>query len=367
MPTRSATVEAERVVDVTSDVFDDVSPTRDDDDVVATRDSDDVVATRDSDDVVATRDLDEVAPAADLMRVYLNEIGRTPLLTAAEEVDLSRRIEAGVYAAELLRRHAAGEEKIPAKRRRDLTLVAEDGSAAKDHMLRANLRLVVSVAKKFSNRGVPLGDVIQEGNVGLVRAVEKFDYAKGFKFSTYAMWWIRQSIGRGLPELARTIRLPVHVNEEVAKVARARRELLQTLNRSPEFDEIAELTGLTPERVAELSRLGRDPVSLDSPVGDQDDTVFGDLLVDTGGVTTEDTVEHRAMIGQLHELVDRLPEREATIVRLRFGLHDGKPHTLDEIGRELGLTRERIRQLEKLALSKLRHPSVTQEMLDWAS
>jgi RNA polymerase sigma factor (sigma-70 family) len=349
MPTRSSTLQAEPVIDVTSDMFDEI------------------VVSRDDDDVVATRDLDEVAPAADLMRVYLNEIGRTPLLTAAQEVDLSRRIEAGVYAAELLRRHETGEEKIPAKRRRDLTMVARDGTAAKDHMLRANLRLVVSVAKKFSNRGVPLGDIIQEGNVGLVRAVEKFDYAKGFKFSTYAMWWIRQSIGRGMPELARTIRLPVHVNEEVSKVARARRELLQTLNRSPEFDEIAELTGLTPERVAELSRLGRDPVSLDSPVGDQDDTVFGDLLVDTGGVTTEDTVEHRAMVGQLHELVDRLPEREATIVRLRFGLHDGKPHTLDEIGRELGLTRERIRQLEKLALSKLRHPSVTQEMLDWAS
>jgi RNA polymerase sigma factor (sigma-70 family) len=348
MPARTSTIEAEPALDVTSDTIDDV-------------------ASRDDDYVVATRDLDEVAPAADLMRVYLNEIGRTPLLTAAQEVELSRRIEAGVYAAELLRRHGAGEEKIPAKRRRDLTMVAEDGTAAKDHMLRANLRLVVSVAKKFSNRGVPLGDVIQEGNVGLVRAVEKFDYAKGFKFSTYAMWWIRQSIGRGLPELARTIRLPVHVNEEVAKVARARRELLQTLNRTPEFAEIAELTGLTPERVAELSRLGRDPVSLDSPVGDQDDTVFGDLLVDTGGATTEDTVEHRAMVGQLHELVDRLPEREATIVRLRFGLLDGKPHTLDEIGRELGLTRERIRQLEKLALSKLRHPSVTQEMLDWAS
>jgi RNA polymerase sigma factor (sigma-70 family) len=180
------------------------------------------------------------------------------------------------------------------------------------------------------------------------------------------MWWIRQAIGRGLPELARTIRLPVHVNEEVAKVARARRELLQKLNRTPEFDEIAELTGLKTERVAELSRLGRDPISLDATVGDGDDTVFGDLLVDTGGVTTEDTVEHRAMIGQLHEVIDRLPEREATIVRLRFGLYDGKPRTLDEIGRELGLTRERIRQLEKLALSKLRHPSVTQE-LDWAS
>jgi RNA polymerase sigma factor (sigma-70 family) len=369
MPARNSTLEAERVIDVTYDTFDDSVATSDDDaaareDAATTRDEDSV-ATRDE-DIVATRDLDEVAPAADLMRVYLNEIGRTPLLSAAEEVELSRRIEAGVYARELLRRHDAGEEKIPAKRRRDLTLVAEDGAAAKDHMLRANLRLVVSVAKKFSNRGVPLGDIIQEGNVGLVRAVEKFDYAKGFKFSTYAMWWIRQAIGRGLPELARTIRLPVHVNEEVAKVARARRELLQKLNRTPEFDEIAELTGLKTERVAELSRLGRDPISLDATVGDGDDTVFGDLLVDTGGVTTEDTVEHRAMIGQLHEVIDRLPEREATIVRLRFGLYDGKPRTLDEIGRELGLTRERIRQLEKLALSKLRHPSVTQE-LDWAS
>jgi RNA polymerase primary sigma factor len=357
MPARNSTLEAERDLDVTFDTIDDSTVSGDDENVAETRD----------DDSVATRDLDEVAPAADLTRVYLNEIGRTALLSAAEEVELARRIEAGVYATELLRRHASGEEKVPARRRRDLTLVAEDGAAAKDHMLRANLRLVVSVAKKFSNRGVPLGDIIQEGNVGLVRAVEKFDYAKGFKFSTYAMWWIRQAIGRGLPELARTIRLPVHVNEEVAKVARARRELLQTLNRSPDYDEIAEQTGLTPARVAELSRLGRDPISLDATVGDQDDTVFGDLLVDTGGVTTEDTVEHRAMVSQLHELVDRLPEREATIVRLRFGLHDGKPHTLDEIGRELGLTRERIRQLEKLALAKLRHPSVTQEMLDWAS
>ncbi|MDQ1618243.1 MAG: polymerase primary sigma factor [Actinomycetota bacterium] len=319
------------------------------------------------DDAVATRDLDEVAPAADLMRVYLNEIGRTPLLSAQQEVELSRRIEAGVYAAELLRRHEAGEDKIPARRRRELAMVADDGADAKDHMLRANLRLVVSVAKKFGNRGVPLGDIIQEGNVGLVRAVEKFDYAKGFKFSTYAMWWIRQSIGRGLPELSRTIRLPVHVNEEVAKVARARRELLQRLNRTADNDEIAEHTGLTSARVAELSRLGRDPVSLDAPVGDEDDTRFGDLLVDIGGVSTEQSVEHQAMVNQLNELVDILPEREATIVRMRFGLYDGNPRTLDEIGRALGLTRERIRQLEKLALAKLRHPSVTQQMLDWAS
>jgi RNA polymerase primary sigma factor len=319
------------------------------------------------DEAFATRDLDEAAPAADLMRVYLNEVGRTPLLSAEEEVDLSRRIEAGVYAAELLRRHEAGEDKIPAKRRRELVIVAEDGAAAKEHMLRANLRLVVSVAKKFGNRGVPLGDIIQEGNVGLVRAVEKFDYAKGFKFSTYAMWWIRQAIGRGLPELARTIRLPVHVNEEVAKVARARRELLQRLNRSADNDEIAEHSGLTAARVAELSRLGRDPVSLDSPLGEQDDTRFGDLLVDLGDVSTEQSIEHKAMVNQLNRLVDTLPEREATIVRMRFGLYDGNPRTLDEIGRALGLTRERIRQLEKLALSKLRHPSVTQQMLDWAS
>jgi RNA polymerase sigma factor (sigma-70 family) len=330
---------------------------------------DDTVDTLDTIDAVddATRDLDEAAPASDLMRVYLNEIGRTPLLAAAEEVELAKRIEAGVYAAELLRRHDAGEERIPAKRRRDLALVAADGLSAKEHMLRANLRLVVSVAKKFGNRGVPLGDVIQEGNVGLVRAVEKFDYAKGFKFSTYAMWWIRQAIGRGLPELARTIRLPVHVNEEVAKVSRARRELSQRLGRSPEPEEIAELTGLAPARVVELGRIGRDPVSLDSPVGDEGDTKFGDLLVDTTGVTTESAVEHSDMVDRLNELIDHLPDREALIVRMRFGLYDGRAHTLDEVGRHLGLTRERIRQLEKLALAKLRHPSVADRLLDWAS
>jgi len=319
------------------------------------------------DDVDATSDLDEIGPTTDLMRVYLSEIGRTPLLTAEEEVDIAKRIEAGVYADELLRRHADGEERLTAARRRDLAMVAAYGQVAKQHMLRANLRLVVSVAKKFGNRGVPLLDVVQEGNVGLIRAVEKFDYTKGFKFSTYAMWWIRQGIGRGLPEQARTIRLPVHVNEDVAKVARARRELTQRLVRNPTDEDIAELTGHTPERVAELRSFGRDPVSLDAPVGDEGDAVFGDLVLDATSPSAADTVEHRAMVGELGRLIDRLPEREATIVRMRFGLYDGRPWTLDEIGRHLNLTRERIRQLEKKALAKMRHPSFSQDLLDWAS
>ncbi len=339
-------------------------PGADDDQRLATQPVPDAVA----DGVtVSEPDLDEAAPTSDLMRVYLTEIGRTPLLSAAEEVEIAKRIEAGVYAQELLRRHDAGEEKLAARRRRDLVEVAEDGRAAKAHMVRANLRLVVSVAKKFGNRGVPLLDVVQEGNVGLIRAVEKFDYAKGFKFSTYAMWWVRQSIGRGLPEQSRTIRLPVHVNEEVSKVARARRELTQQLNRSPDDEELAALTGLKVERVAELARLGRDPLSLDAPVGDEGDTVIGDLMLDATTPSAADAVEHDAMVDELSRAIDRLPAREAAIVRMRFGLSNGTPHTLDEIGRELGLTRERIRQLEKLALAKLRHPSVTDELLDWAS
>ena len=312
-------------------------------------------------------DLDEVGPTTDLMRVYLSEIGRTPLLTAEQEVDLAKAIEAGVYADELLRRHQDGEAKLPAARRRNLKAVADEGRKAKQHMLRANLRLVVSVAKKFGNRGVPLLDVVQEGNVGLIRAVEKFDYAKGFKFSTYATWWIRQAISRGLPEQARTIRLPVHVNEDVAKVARARRELSQRLVTAPTDEEIAEISGHTPERVAELRSFGRDPVSLDAPVGEDGDAVLGDMVLDASSPSAADTVEYRAMIDELSRLIDKLPEREALIVRMRFGLYDGRPRTLDEIGAQLGLTRERIRQLEKLALAKLRHPSISEELLDWAS
>jgi RNA polymerase sigma factor (sigma-70 family) len=315
----------------------------------------------------AEADLDEFAPSTDLMRVYLSEIGRTPLLTAEQEVDLAKRIEAGVYAAELLRRHEAGESELDEDRRRALAQVAEDGREAKQHMLRANLRLVVSVAKKFGNRGVPLLDVVQEGNLGLIRAVEKFDYAKGYKFSTYAMWWVRQAIGRGLSDQARTIRLPVHVNEELSKVVRARRDLTQSLNRKPTDEEIAEMTSLTAERVEQLREIGRDLISLDAPVGDDGDTTFGELVLDGSTPSAADTVEHQAMLAEMERIIDKLPDREATIVRMRYGLYDGRPHTLDEIGRHLNLTRERIRQLEKQALVKLRHPSTSEELLAWAS
>jgi RNA polymerase sigma factor (sigma-70 family) len=315
----------------------------------------------------ATRDLDEVAPTADLVRVYLTEVGRTPLLTAAQEVDLSERIEAGLYADHLLREAQEQGVELDPLRLRDLRSLAHDGRDAKLHMVRANLRLVVSVAKKYSHRGVPFLDVVQEGNLGLIRAVEKFDYRKGYKFSTYAMWWVRQAIGRGLAEQARTIRLPVHVQEELSKVNRVRRDLAQELGRPATDEEVAEQTGHTPERVAELLRVSRDPISLDSPVGDEGDTSFGDLVVDDGGVSALDSVEHQAMIGELGKIIDQLPAREALIVRMRYGLADGRPRTLDEIGSQLGLTRERIRQLEKLALAKLRHPSATRQLLDWAS
>ncbi len=313
-------------------------------------------------------DLDEVVvTAADPVRAYLDAIGRTPLLTAAEEVEIARRIEAGVYAAELLRRAETDPAALADHDPADLALVAADGAAAKQHMLQANLRLVVSIAKKHSRRGLPLLDVVQEGNLGLIRAVEKFDWAKGYKFSTYATWWIRQAIGRGMAEQSRVVRLPVHVLEELAKVVRAERELDQRLGRDATVAELAESTGLAPDRVADLRRVSRDPVSLDAPVGDDGELVLGDLVLDATVPAAADLVERQAMSGELERLVDTLPERQARIVRLRFGLHDGRPRTLDEIGRQVGLTRERVRQLEKEALGRLRAPELSEQLLDLAS
>ena len=313
-------------------------------------------------------DLDEVVvTAADPVRAYLDAIGRTPLLTAAEEVEIARRIEAGVYAAELLRRAETDPAALADHDPADLALVAADGAAAKQHMLQANLRLVVSIAKKHSRRGLPLLDVVQEGNLGLIRAVEKFDWAKGYKFSTYATWWIRQAIGRGMAEQSRVVRLPVHVLEELAKVVRAERELDQRLGRDATVAELAESTGLAPDRVADLRRVSRDPVSLDAPVGDDGVLVLGDVVLDATVPAAADLVERQAMSGELERLVDTLPERQARIVRLRFGLHDGRPRTLDEIGRQVGLTRERVRQLEKEALGRLRDPELSEQLLDLAS
>jgi RNA polymerase sigma factor (sigma-70 family) len=311
---------------------------------------------------VASEDLDLAAPTADLVRLYLDDIGRTPLLTAADEVELSQRIEAGLYALHLLQTGEYAESD-----RADLQHLVRDGERAKDQMLRANLRLVVSVAKKHSHRGLPFLDVVQEGNLGLVRAVEKFDYRKGYKFSTYATWWIRQAIGRGLAEQARTVRLPVHVHEQIGKLTRALRDLSNALERDPEDAELAEALGWSVDEVTNLRRVSRDAISLDTPVGDEADTSVGDLVVDTTAVSASEVYEHRALMSDLSTALDRLPDREATIVRMRYGLYDGRPHTLDEIGRAVGLTRERVRQLEKEALGKLRAPSTTQDLLAWAS
>jgi RNA polymerase primary sigma factor len=309
-------------------------------------------------------DSDEPGVSADPVRNYLNEIGRTALLDAAQEVDLAKRIEAGVFADYKL---TSGEFKLSAKQRGELESVREDGRRAKAHMLEANLRLVVSVAKRYSNRGMTFLDVVQEGNLGLIRAVEKFDYAKGYKFSTYAMWWIRQAITRALADQARTIRLPVHVVEQLNKLGRLQRDLHQKLGREATPIELAAELDRTPEQIEEMLRNARQPVSLDNPVGDDEDTRLGDLIEDSEAPGASDAIEYRVMIDTVHRALDGLEPREARVLALRFGLAEGRPHTLDEIGRDVGLTRERIRQIEKEALAKLREPNRPDSLLDWAS
>ena len=307
----------------------------------------------------------EVGISTDLVRAYLKEIGKTPLLTAEQEVELSQRIEAGLFATEKLRLADSGGAGGSAALRRDLAELVRDGDRAKRHLLEANLRLVVSIAKRYLGRGMLFLDLIQEGNLGLIRAVEKFDYTKGYKFSTYATWWIRQAITRAMADQARTIRIPVHMVEQINKLTRIQRELLQSLGREATPEELARELDLTPLKVVEIQGYAREPVSLETTIGDDQDSNLGDFIEDADAPIASEVVSYGLMQEQLGDVLRTLTEREAAVVKMRFGLVDGQPRTLDEIGREFGLTRERIRQIESKTLSKLRHPSRSQKLRDY--
>ncbi len=299
---------------------------------------------------------------ADPVKDYLKQIGKVALLNAEQEVELAKRIEAGLFADEMLNDDSA---KVAAKQRDDFDWIAEDGRRAKNHLLEANLRLVVSLAKRYTGRGMLFLDLIQEGNLGLIRAVEKFDYTKGYKFSTYATWWIRQAITRAMADQARTIRIPVHMVEVINKLARVQRQMLQDLGREPTPEELAKELDMTPEKVVEVQKYGREPISLHTPLGEDGDSEFGDLIEDSEAVVPADAVSFTLLQEQLHDVLDTLSEREAGVVSMRFGLTDGQPKTLDEIGKVYGVTRERIRQIESKTMSKLRHPSRSQVLRDY--
>ncbi|QUH01304.1 sigma-70 family RNA polymerase sigma factor [Saccharopolyspora erythraea] len=316
-----------------------------------------------SDAAAFEADLDTQGPSADLVRVYLNGIGRTALLTAQEEVDLAKRIEAGVFANHVL--ETSG--KLSPERRSDLRAVVRDGVLAKNHLMEANLRLVVSLAKRYTGRGMPLLDLIQEGNLGLIRAVEKFDYTKGFKFSTYATWWIRQAITRGMADQSRTIRLPVHLVEQVNKIARIKRDLHQKLGREATDEELANEAGLTVEKVADLLDHSRDPVSLDMPVGAEEDAPLGDFIEDAESADAENAVISGFLQDDLRRVLATLEEREQAVIRMRYGLDDGQPRTLDQIGKAFGLSRERVRQIEREVMSKLRQGDRADKLRAYAS
>ena len=300
---------------------------------------------------------------ADPVKDYLKQIGKVPLLNAAEEVELAMRIEAGLFAEEKL--SVMTDQEKRSQLGRELSWVARDGQRAKSHLLGANLRLVVSLAKRYTGRGMQFLDLIQEGNLGLIRAVEKFDYTKGFKFSTYATWWIRQAITRAMADQARTIRIPVHMVEVINKLARVQRQMLQDLGREPTPEELSRELDMTPEKVIEVQKYGREPISLHTPLGEDGDSEFGDLIEDTEAVVPADAVGFTMLQRQLESLLDSLSEREAGVIRMRFGLGDGQPKTLDQIGDTFGVTRERIRQIESKTMAKLRHPSRSQALRDY--
>ncbi len=307
----------------------------------------------------------ELTASADSVRAYLKQIGKVALLNAEEEVELAKRIEAGLYATQLMAELTERGEKLPAAQRRDMAWICRDGDRAKNHLLEANLRLVVSLAKRYTGRGMAFLDLIQEGNLGLIRAVEKFDYTKGYKFSTYATWWIRQAITRAMADQARTIRIPVHMVEVINKLGRIQRELLQDLGREPTPEELAKEMDITPEKVLEIQQYAREPISLDQTIGDEGDSQLGDFIEDSEAVVAVDAVSFTLLQDQLQSVLETLSEREAGVVRLRFGLTDGQPRTLDEIGQVYGVTRERIRQIESKTMSKLRHPSRSQVLRDY--
>ncbi|MEU7696813.1 RNA polymerase sigma factor [Streptomyces sp. NPDC039028] len=319
-----------------------------------------VLSDEDEDDAPAQQ-VAVAGATADPVKDYLKQIGKVPLLNAEQEVELAKRIEAGLFAEDKL----ANSDKLAPKLKRELEIIAEDGRRAKNHLLEANLRLVVSLAKRYTGRGMLFLDLIQEGNLGLIRAVEKFDYTKGYKFSTYATWWIRQAITRAMADQARTIRIPVHMVEVINKLARVQRQMLQDLGREPTPEELAKELDMTPEKVIEVQKYGREPISLHTPLGEDGDSEFGDLIEDSEAVVPADAVSFTLLQEQLHSVLDTLSEREAGVVSMRFGLTDGQPKTLDEIGKVYGVTRERIRQIESKTMSKLRHPSRSQVLRDY--
>ncbi|EGG44729.1 MULTISPECIES: RNA polymerase sigma factor [Streptomyces] len=319
-----------------------------------------VLSDEDEDDAPAQQ-VAAAGATADPVKDYLKQIGKVPLLNAEQEVELAKRIEAGLFAEDKL----ASADKLAPKLKRELEIIAEDGRRAKNHLLEANLRLVVSLAKRYTGRGMLFLDLIQEGNLGLIRAVEKFDYTKGYKFSTYATWWIRQAITRAMADQARTIRIPVHMVEVINKLARVQRQMLQDLGREPTPEELAKELDMTPEKVIEVQKYGREPISLHTPLGEDGDSEFGDLIEDSEAVVPADAVSFTLLQEQLHSVLDTLSEREAGVVSMRFGLTDGQPKTLDEIGKVYGVTRERIRQIESKTMSKLRHPSRSQVLRDY--
>ena len=359
-------VDVEAVVADTDEIVD--TPEGDDDAKPATakegeevEESAGFVIRQDDEDDAPAQQVVTAGATADPVKDYLKQIGKVALLNAEQEVELAKRIEAGLFAEEQLN---AGD-KMDMKLKRELWWIAQDGKNAKNHLLEANLRLVVSLAKRYTGRGMLFLDLIQEGNLGLIRAVEKFDYTKGYKFSTYATWWIRQAITRAMADQARTIRIPVHMVEVINKLARVQRQMLQDLGREPTPEELAKELDMTPEKVVEVQKYGREPISLHTPLGEDGDSEFGDLIEDSEAVVPADAVSFTLLQEQLHSVLDTLSEREAGVVSMRFGLTDGQPKTLDEIGKVYGVTRERIRQIESKTMSKLRHPSRSQVLRDY--